>query len=125
VLAVFAVLIGLFGMHGLAAGTVSMPLQSMAGTMPAQAMPATAAHAATQMELRGDALALTMTGCGMDHEGCVAVVRVEHPLAPPSVITGWAVAANKHGLAHQRGVPARESRGPPSVSLTGLGISRT
>jgi hypothetical protein len=63
-------------------------------------------------------------GCGMDHAGCLAVLRdAGHLVAESPVLT--VVAAAGMPTPSLVSTPARGPRAPPDVSLIGLGISRT
>ena len=70
------------------------------------------------------AVAITLVECGMDHSGCVAVLPTGHVFAPPAAISGPTPVSGSAAAAY-RSYARRKSRGPPRVSLIGLGVSRT
>ncbi len=127
-LAAVSVLTGLMGMHGLAAGATPATPHPMSASAMHGALTATTTHLRVATVLghrRGGAVLVAVgSGCGMDHAGCVAVLRADPRVGPP------ATAGSPPDPLHRVVVrwwasPAAGSRGPPQVSLVGLGISRT
>jgi len=140
-------MLGLVAMHGLpdtmpgAPGAAAMRWTTSMTSLPHPPTPGVGQGPAPQAEHAGSgthrvampiqvglgtanlALAAPM-GCGMDHAGCVAVLRHARHLAAGGVAFLVAIAP---GLATPTTVwtPLRGPRAPPDVSLIELGISRT
>lgn len=116
---------------GLATSMSSRPAAPMA--MGGQANAAQAEHAgsalhraaiSTQGGLRSaDPRAVAPMGCGMDHAGCVAVLRHTAQLAADALAVLVATPPGPPAPASVS-TPVRGARAPPDVSLIEMGISR-
>lgn len=119
--AVALVLVGLFAMHGLP------DAMAVTATRGMSAQPVEHQHRDEPVDLLrgvGGAPAAMPGGCGLDHAGCVAVLRdTPRTDAPALVAADTSVVGRATGAVSRPSVV--DSRAPPGVSLVGLGISRT
>lgn len=125
-LLVVTLLSGLIAMHGLADGSLSAATSQVGSGAAITTHMGTHTTESVRSSRAGGGAPVTAAalGCGMDHAGCVAVLRADHHLALPAAISA-AVTLIGLSLTSWRVGPAKGSRGPPEVSLTRLGISRT